>query len=108
MSAPRFGDVYLISSAGGAPEPRLIVSSDFHLTVQSDIVLTVLLYPAELIPDAWRSVPVELPENRGGAHRALLDRVFAVGQERLGEQVGSLTPEAASDARAALSRIFLG
>ena len=108
MSIPRFGDVYLITSTGGAPEPRLIVSSDFHLTVQSDIVLTVLLYPAELIPEAWRSVPVDLPPNRGGPHRALLDRVFAVGRERLGDQVGSLTPAASDDARAALSRIFLG
>lgn len=108
MSVPHFGDIYLIDSPGGAAEPRLIVSSDFHLAVQPDIVLTVLLYPAELVPDAWRSVFVELPPTRGGAQRALLDRVFAISRDRLRDHLASLDQAAIEDARSALSKIFLG
>lgn len=108
MSIPHFGDVYLIDSPGGAPEPRLIVSSDFHLTVQADIVLTVLLYPAELIPEAWRSIPVALAPERGGPHRALLDRVFAISRDRLREHLTSLDPDVINGARSALAKIFLG
>ena len=108
MSVPRFGDIYLIDSPGGAPEPRLIVSSDFHLAVQPDIVLTVLLYPAELVPEAWRSVPVDLPPERGGPQRALLDRVFATTRDRLGEHLTSLDQDVIHDARSALAKIFLG
>ena len=108
MSVPSFGDIYLIDSPGGAPEPRLIVSSDFHLAVQPDIVLTALLYPAELVPDAWRSVFVELPPACRGAQRALLDRVFAISRDRLRDHLASLDQAATEDARAALGKIFLG
>jgi mRNA-degrading endonuclease toxin of MazEF toxin-antitoxin module len=92
----------------GAGEPRLVVSSDFHLTTQPGVVLTALLYPAELVPDVWRSVPVSLPAEQGGPSRALLDRIFTVSRGRLIHSVGSLDPRAAEDARAALTKILLG
>ncbi len=107
MTVLRFGDIREITTSTGT-ELRLVVSSDFHLTAQGDVVLTVLCYPAELLPDVWRSVPVEFPPDRGGPQRALLDRVFTVGRERVREKRGGLGAEAAADARSALARIFLG
>jgi hypothetical protein len=107
VTAPRFGDVYLIETDGAAPDTRLIVSSDFHLTVQAEVVLTALCYPAELVPDVWRSTTVDLPATRG-PQRVLLDRIFAIGRARLSERITSLDPQAASEARAALTKILLG
>lgn len=107
MSVPHFGDIYLIDSPGGAPEPRLTspATSTSPFSPTSCLPFCCIQPNSCLTPGAASSSSFPA---RGGAQRALLDRVFAISRDRLRDHLASLDQATVEDARAAPDQDLLG
>src|SRR5687767_3740045 len=89
------GEFYIATPPGdyGKPRPVVIVQSDLFLEARDSV--TVCLLSSELIGAPLFRVRVKRgPANRlKRASDVMADKVMTLRKERLGEPLGSLTPE---------------